>query len=74
MFCVSRNLGLFGITIGFSLWVRCLRSADSVPALNILIQLVPSGLLGHGLIEHLVVGIRPDCLQGIKGLLDAFNE
>jgi hypothetical protein len=68
------NLALFGITIGFSLRVRCFRSAKSIPSLYILIQLVPSGLLDDGLIEYLVVGIHPDCLQGIKCLLDAFNE
>jgi hypothetical protein len=71
---MSRNLALFGITVGFSLRVRCLRSANRVPGLYILIKLVPSGLLDDGLIEYLVVGIHPDCLEGIKCLLDAFNE
>ena len=51
-----------------------LRSADSVPGLDILIQLVPSGLLDQGLIGYLVVGVHPDCLEGIKCLLDSFNE
>lgn len=74
MLCLSDQLGLFGIAIGFSLWVGCLRPGYSVPGLNILIQLVPSGLLNHGLIDYLVVWVRPDCLQGVKCLLDAFDE
>jgi hypothetical protein len=74
MLCLRDQFGLFGITIGFSLRVGSLLSCDRVPSLNILIQLVPSGLLDHGLIDYLVVGVRPDCLQGIKCLLDAFYE
>jgi len=74
MLCLSDQLGLFGVTIGFILRVGCLRPGYSIPGLYILIQLVPSGLLDHGLIDYLVIWIRPDCLQRIKCLLDAFNE
>jgi len=74
MLCLRDQFGLFGITVGFSLRVGCLRPGYRVPGLNILIQLFPSCLLDHGLIDYLVIGIRPDCLQGIKCLLDAFDE
>ena len=74
MLCLSDQLWLFSITIGFSLRVGSLRPGYSVPGLNILIQFVPSGLFDHGLIDYLVVGVRPDCPQGIKCLLDAFYE